>query len=63
MCDFCNIQIYENISEDEDWEIVYADGYIDVRRNCDLGNFGEFSVHTEFKINYCPICGRKLSEE
>lgn len=67
MCDFCNNDIYSNISDDYDWEITsyksYYYYYLTVEHTLNLGDLGSKSYTTDVKINYCPICGRKLEDE
>lgn len=66
MCDFCNSDVYDDRSENYDWEIITYFGYypvISIDHTIDGGELGGKTFHTEFKINYCPICGRKLSDE
>lgn len=63
MCDFCSNDIYYDISNREDFEITMYDTNVYIEHTINLGDFGTVKCDTKIKINYCPICGRKLDEE
>lgn len=59
MCEYCDILVdyRKNLLECEGFEI-YIDGLGKLIQNDDNGSF-----YVEAKINYCPMCWRKLDED
>lgn len=62
MCDFCeNIKNYDEYGNH--W---YAGGVLynaKEKEYCLAQNDSEYDFNDYLDINYCPLCGRKLSEE
>ena len=59
MCEYCEelVDNRKNLLEFEGLE-TYIDGLGKLTQNNDNGSF-----YVEAKINYCPMCGRKLDED
>jgi hypothetical protein len=64
MCEYCNKKVINKRIEDIDND--NKDGMYTVFLHKPLINATDedgYKVSNFFKINYCPICGRKLGDE
>lgn len=57
---FCNDLGANLLLSDEIHVAVNAFGYLEV--DIDINSDIKVHAHKEVKINYCPMCGRKLKE-
>lgn len=61
MCKYCeNFDVYFDLSPRANIETRH---YIEFWGSLDAGYLGYVNIEGKIKINYCPICGRKLAKE
>ena len=59
MCEYCEHK--EFLSEDSGVDVLIAN-YTDNKKQSFIEFRGVY-IHISFEINFCPICGRKLSDD
>ena len=70
MCKYCEeLKPIDNVSNcptgmfiDRHWWAENGTFFLEVVSDVDIGMGGCINVLTSAKINYCPICGRKLED-
>lgn len=69
MCEYCNVDKYENNLWDGRKKLVLSRGYYVQLIMYYNPNNGKFSIategegKTEIEINHCPRCGKKLAKQ
>ena len=67
MCKYCegkeNIEVYSELGIKATIETRRGTPYIEFWGSLDGGYFGYADIDGQIEIDYCPICGRKLTEE
>ena len=72
MCDYCEYNSNFDLDNEDFSSAVSFRAFIDkaswwrptikFSTSIDLGPYGQIDIKDSFRINYCPICGRKLED-
>lgn len=72
MCDYCEYDTNFDLDNIDFSSTVNFRTFIDktcwwypkikLCTSIDLGIYGQIDIKNSFRINYCPICGRKLED-
>ena len=63
MCEYCKEKFNKTVFESEDWDIQIYDNILDITYYYEDSYYRTCHQGKEIKINFCPMCGRKLGEQ